>query len=114
MNSDSESKESLLSKLQFDAHSIIRNFPARVLHFADFRAHFVQDRVGVVYVNQNPPASFWKITLRQETIRPGERNMSNLARCLRPNPGTNQFVLVPEGSVEETKIARLHPLLPFL
>src|SRR6266851_889360 len=114
MNSDSESKESLLSKLHVEAHPIIRNFPACVSHFAAFRAVFVQDRICVVYVNQDPPTRLCKITLREQTIRCGKRNVPNFASRLRPHSCGNQFVLVPECSVKKAKVARSRPVLPFL
>src|ERR1700739_838196 len=113
MNSDSESKESLLSKLHFEAHPIIRNFPASVSHFAAFRALLIQDRIGVVYVNQDPSASLGNAKLCEQTIRSRKRHVSNFARRLGPDSRGNQFVLVPECPVEEAKIARSGPVFPF-
>src|ERR1700674_1878083 len=93
MKSDSESKVSLISKLQVELDAIIRNFPARVSHFTVFGALFIQDRIRVVDVNQDPPALFCRVKLLEQTILSGKRNVPNFARRLRPNPCGNQFVL---------------------
>src|SRR5712692_4607297 len=114
MKSDSESRASLISKLQFELHPIIRNFPARVSHFTVFRTVFIQDRIRVVDVNQDPPAPLCKVKLLEQTARSRKRNVSDFARRLRPNACGNQFVLAPKRSVEQTQIARSRPLLPFI
>src|ERR1700722_4472399 len=105
MNSDSESKVTLLAKLQVEVHAIIRNFPACVSHPLMLRAVFIQDRIGIVDVNEDSPAFLGKVMLRQQPVRRAERNMPNFGGGFCPTPRGNQFVLVPKRSVEKAKVA---------
>src|SRR4029077_12899263 len=102
MKSDSESKESLMSKLKVDLHPIIRNFPPCVSHFAVLRALFVQDRIRVVDVNKDPPATACTVEFLKQTASSRQRDMANFPRRFRPNAGRSQFVLRPECAVDQT------------
>src|ERR1700731_2918813 len=114
MNSDSESKVSPIIKLQLEFHPIIRNFPACVSHFAVFGTLFIEYRIGVVDMDQDPPTSLRGVALLKQATRPGKRQVPNFPGRLRPDARGNQFVLSPERSVDQTKIARSHPVFPFL
>src|SRR5258708_26736551 len=114
MEADSESRVSLMDDLQFEFHHIIRNFPACVSHFAVLRTLFIEYRVRVVYVNQDPAAPHSRVRHLKQTARSRKRYVPDFASRFRPNACGNQFVLIPERSVEQTKIARSRPVLPFL
>src|SRR5260370_30331626 len=105
MKSDSESRVSLIINLQLEFHPMIRNFPACVLHFAVFGTLLIEDWIRVIDVNQDPPASLCRAKLLEQATRSRERQVPNFAGRLRPNARRNQFVLIPERSVEQTKIA---------
>ena len=54
-----------MAKSQFKLHPIISNFPARVSHFAVFGTLFIEDRIRVIHVNQNPLPSLYLSRIAQ-------------------------------------------------
>src|SRR3974390_2287958 len=110
MKSDLESGESLMSGLKLKLHPIIRNFPVCISYFAVFRALFVQDRIRVIDVDQDTPAARRRVKLPEQTVRSRKRNVADFPSLLCAHAGGNQFVIMPERSVEQAKIARLGPL----
>src|ERR1700730_18585311 len=110
MNSDSGSSMSLIAKLQLEFHPIIRNFPACVSHFAVLGTLFVEYRIRVIDVNQDPTASLRGVKLLKQATWTGKRQVPNFAGRLRPNACGNQFVVTPKRSVEQAEIARASPI----
>src|SRR6266852_6278076 len=80
MKSDSESRVSLMADLQFEFHPIIRNFPACVSHFAVLRTLFIEYRVRVVYVNQDPAAPHSRVRHLKQTARSRKRYVPDCGR----------------------------------
>src|ERR1700740_3393609 len=107
MNSDSESKVSAITlhRLEFDLHSIIRNFPACVSHFPVLGTVFIEDRIRIVDVKQDAPPTLRRPKFLEQAAGTGKRNMPDFARRFRANACGNQFVVTPERSVEQTNVA---------
>src|SRR5215469_1759607 len=98
--------------LKFELHPIVGDFEAGIQHGAVFGAFFVKDGVRIVDVNQGFAAFGTGGKLFKQTVGARERQMANLARGLFAAAGAHQFVVAPEGAINESHIGGLDGGLP--
>src|ERR1700722_4156245 len=93
-----------LARLRFEMPSVLRNFPARFLHLRVFGASLIQHGVGVVdmYIDFT-----WTPQLRQPAETFENWHVAHLARGLAGALYADEFVVVPESSVEQKYVGGL-------
>src|SRR5213083_139320 len=92
----------MTAALQKDLQSIARDLDASLLEFCAFRRARNQDRVCVVNVRVNLPASG---RLAQEIkTAVADRQMIQLASTARSRPHDCKFVVTPESAIEQNHV----------
>ena len=94
-----------LKRSQFELHAIVGDFEAGIDDLAMFGTAFVEDGIGVVDVEQDAAAAGVAREEFKQSVFAGEREMSHLARFLFAAAGLDEFVVAPEGAVEESDAA---------
>src|SRR6266576_2178768 len=99
---------------QLELHPIIGDFPPGFTHSAILRALFIQHRVGIVNVDDNPLSlSETKRPLQQAMLAP-ERKMSHIACRSAAALGLDELIIFPERAIEQSEVAFVHGPLPIL
>ncbi len=83
----------------------IGDFEAGIDDGAMFGSALVEDRIGVVDVNQDAAALRIAREEFEQAVFAGEREMAHVARFLFAAAGLDEFVVAPEGAVEESDAA---------
>src|SRR6266480_1767165 len=97
---------------QVELHPSIGDFPSGFTHSAILRALFIQHRVGIVDVDDNPLSlSETKRPLQQAALAP-ERKMSHIACRSAAALGLDQLIIFPEGAVEKSQVTFIDGALP--
>ena len=78
-----------------------------------FGRGFVEDGIGVVDVEEDFAAAGVGGELREKAIRTGKRDVANLRRGFFAAAGLLQFVVGPEGAVDQNDIGGSGDLRPF-
>src|ERR1700719_541878 len=76
------------------------------------RAVLVENRIGIVDMDQNFASLDVLGVLLQHSARSGERHVTDLASGLLAAAGFNQFVVAPESSVDKGRVAIFDPGTP--
>src|SRR6202022_4370633 len=76
------------------------------------RAVFVEDRIGIVDMDQNFASLDVLGVLLEHSAGSGERHVTDLASGLLAAPGFNQFIIAPESSVDKGRVAIFDPGTP--
>src|ERR1700676_4650796 len=71
-----------------------------------FRALFVKDGVGVVDVDQHALAAGVAGKLFEQAAGAGKRQVTHFASGFLATAGLDEFVIAPEGAVEQQQVAR--------
>src|SRR5260370_6706192 len=99
---------------QFELHPIIGDFPSGFTHGEMFGTLFVQHRVCIVDVDENALGlSQTKWPLQHAAFAP-EGKVTHVASRSAAALVGYEFVVLPEGAVEEGQIAFLCGALPVL
>ena len=73
-----------------------------------FRAVFVKNGIRIVEVDQDFAAFAFRRELLQQAARPRQRHMADFARAFAATARAHQFVVAPEGPVNQSGIGGFH------
>src|SRR4029077_17128821 len=99
---------------QCHLHAIVRHFPARFSNDAVFHALFIQNRIGVVDVNENLAWPIEPGEAFETSTRSRERQVAHLPRSAGHARDGQGFVIAPERPVKKHHVAALQALAQYI
>src|SRR5712692_10892567 len=100
------------TKSQVELHPIIGDFPTGFTHGAMFGTVFIQHRVRIVDVGDDPLGlSETKWPLQHAALAP-EGKMSHIARRPSAALSGDEFVVLPKSAIKKGQIAFIHGAQP--
>src|SRR5580658_8787065 len=94
-----------LAGSQFKLHSVMSDFPPRLTHGAVFRALLIENRVGVVQMDQNAADILSDSHAFQKTVRSGQGQVAHLASGLSAAEDADELIVRPERAIQKAEIA---------
>src|SRR5690606_18484339 len=103
------------SPVQTNLHSVVGDLDTCLPQLAAFSRGPIQDRIGIVDVNEDLPLRLERRQLLQHAARPGQRQMPHILGQFAPEPHGGHLVVVPEGAVHHHTIGPFqvtaHPVI---